>query len=149
MVDGAGFCEACGEPLTFRGLREDTDVNISHDYSPGMLYVCGCGRSQVWTNSVRNPEELMRVIGGQQKHPYIAGFCNDKLCPICGGDIVPIKNGFESKWDPQKRYDLLGCYNGYRGDKHNQLIVYDFRKELGEDGSDQFIPVFAAEMGVA
>jgi len=152
MVDGAGFCELCGTDLVFKGMKEAGEVNVQHIWSPGMLFTCNCGKSGVWTNSIRNMDEFVAVVKGTKttypKDAYTAGLCNDRFCPFDGGYVRVTVNGFESRWHPGKYYDLYGCDIGEKGDKHNQSIVYNFDAELDVPEEDQLIPIIAEALGL-
>jgi len=87
------ICGECGGALDV----VDVTHNPRHFFNPGQKYSCPCGKSQVWTNSVRYLKELEKYCDGEQitgpKNPEVYGFCNDKFCPKCGSYFSTIKNG--------------------------------------------------------
>jgi len=123
-------CALCSSPVQLVGLFRDSEVNINHIYSLGQLYRCSCGKSQIWTNSLRNPKNFVELHKNGQVDKYYNGFCNDRFCPFCGSDFDILKNGINFNG---VFYDVIGCYKGYKTDKHNTNILIDFDKEDAEN----------------
>jgi transposase-like protein len=99
-------CEHCRKPL----LVTDVTDNPRHHFNPGQLLSCECGKSKIWANSVRYPEELKDWCDGKPvnfaKDPEAWGFCNDEYCPTCWSYWKCLKNGYLFAG----RYrDLFGC----------------------------------------
>lgn len=89
----------------------DVIKNNKHHFSWGQLYKCSCGKSNLWTNSIRYPSSLIEYANGGKNFPHTEdpeawGFCNDQFCPICWGAVLCLKNGykFNGEWT-----DLYGC----------------------------------------
>lgn len=127
------FCDLCGTNLKAVDIYKDTELNISHMYEFGILYRCGCGKSEIWTNSIRNEQAFYNYLNKKTDY-YMNGFCNDRFCPFCGSDIDVLENGVESKFK-DGIWDRIGCYAGHKGDKHNTNIIIDFRAEIPEGNS--------------
>lgn len=97
---GSMVCIKCSNPLMATTIK----VNPKHIYRLGQLFDCECGTARCWTNSVRNPQELLAHF--ETNAPYRRGFCNDMFCPYCAKYLYPLKNGYEFEG---KRWDLYGC----------------------------------------
>ena len=85
-------CLHCGSFLTPRGLSR----NQRHHFPIGIDYVCSCGESRIWTNSIRSNKDIfIRIIDGENiDHPALnQGFCNDRFCGFCHGHFGPLMNG--------------------------------------------------------
>ena len=137
MNDKTAFCELCGTSLIAYEIIK-TDFHI---YSPGILYKCDCGKSQVVTNFLRQPEEFIEVLEGKGRfYFYGHGFCNDKFCGICHEYLIPLKNGAESKWDSTKYFDKYGC----KTKEHNIDIMYDGFAE-NKESDIQFLKDYYAD----
>ena len=52
--DECAICEHCG---TFLQHKEITENN-KHLFNIGFLYTCSCGKSRIWTNSIRDENAL-------------------------------------------------------------------------------------------
>jgi len=57
----SALCEHCMTPLIARGVS----VNKRHMYPVGTNYICTCGKSNIWTNSVRNAEDFVAEVEGK------------------------------------------------------------------------------------
>jgi len=85
-----GYCD---------GLLDVVDVTVNprHHFNPGQEYMCPCGKSQLWTNSVRYIDALKDYCDGKPvdhtKDPEKWGFCNDEFCPGCWEYIRVLSNG--------------------------------------------------------
>jgi hypothetical protein len=79
-------------------------INTNHQYPYGILYVCRCGMSQVWCNSLRAPWHFVKWLNGTEPR-YTSGFCNDAYCGFCHEYHRPIVNGYSDY------SDLFGCEN--------------------------------------
>ena len=81
--------------------------NTKHLYTIGQLYSCGCSKSKIWTNSIRDEKNLLNFIEGKSSK-YYQGFCNDLFCGFCYGTLLPLKNGYVIP-EYDVRFDLYGC----------------------------------------
>lgn len=119
-------CTQCDTYLQVRGIV----INSRHIYKTGQQWRCDCGKSQIWTNSIRSVNNLI------QHHEtgsyYYNGFCNDLFCGICKRPVQPLKTGFVYK---NRRLDLFGCLE-CTGE--NQIVV-DLEKFLYEGESDHLL----------
>lgn len=101
VQDGTYECRYCLGELIAKDV-----IHGKHFFSPGQLYTCSCGKSKIWTNSVRFPEELKDYCDGKEvisnKHPEYYGFCNDLFCPVCWDNIRVIK---DNRWGCPKCKD--------------------------------------------
>jgi hypothetical protein len=82
-------CLYCGGFLRPTGFME----NRSHHFPWGILYECGCQKSQVLSNFIRSEQEFVAVISGKEWKSFWSGFCNDKFCPFCYSNLGVIFNG--------------------------------------------------------
>ena len=70
--------------------------NSNHHFPWGIVYRCSCGKSGLWTNSIRGAKEFMDVVFGNievRNSSAEKGFCNDLFCPICFKWVLILKNG--------------------------------------------------------
>lgn len=120
-------CGHCLGQLNVVGMS----INDYHHFPIGQDWSCGCGKSKIWTNSIREPKYFIEVLDDLHDK-YYQGVCNDKFCGHCHGRIDVLENGYEIPGDPQ-RMDRYGC----RRCSENQMLLMDGYKELreGQDGS--------------
>lgn len=121
----SSICMLCKSNLKVKEIK----LNTNHIYLIGQELKCDCGKSSLWTNSIRNSDELLKYIttgSGFLEGVYMSGFCNDKLCGFCYKPVIPLKNGITVPWTNQ-RQDLYGCKNC-----DNKNIVMDIWKEWKE-----------------
>ena len=141
MSEYSHDCLLCDSNLRPIGFNR----NSKHHFPWGITYKCGCGKSSIWTNSIRNGKEFIDIVinGGNDIR---SGFCNDLYCGECYKGIGVIKNGLgldsgrPTTWCHEKdkeyyitNWDLYikaamggnsGSYNSnYMGD-----IAYNVRK---------------------
>lgn len=83
------FCRYCGKNL----VPFDIVANKRHIFTWGQLFKCSCGKSGVWTNSVRDETEIQKIVAGEPLEGVQDGFCNDLFCPFCWEDVRPLQNG--------------------------------------------------------
>lgn len=104
MSQDSAMCKECGQNLSPTMLSK----NKNHLYSIGILYECPrpCGKSKLWTNSVRNEAKLLAFLEGKAAD-YTNGFCNDKFDGFLGNEITVLKNGVDVPGTDQ-RADLYG-----------------------------------------
>lgn len=96
------LCGHCGHDLKIAGVRE----NPKHIYKLGQFFICFCKKSCLWTNSIRNENNLSQFLDGKRK--FHSGFCNDLFCPNCWSYIQPLENGFKYE---NRSSDRFGCSN--------------------------------------
>jgi len=85
--DHSHWCHLCGGDLK----PVEITKNRRHHFPWGMEHRCGCGKSGIWTNSIRNDVEFVEGITGIRHHHLAHGFCNDLFCPFCYNWILPLK----------------------------------------------------------
>jgi len=91
--------------------------NPKHIYQTGTLFKCYCGKSAVWTNSIRGEKEFIDNLDNcEYKHKR--GFCNDAFCGHCFEYIYPLKNGERFEGKSVDRYGCMKC-------EQNQQIMID------------------------
>jgi hypothetical protein len=118
-----GFC--------FQGLKPTKIMkNNRHIYNIGTFYVCSCGKSSIWTNSLRNEDNFIKYI--EEGTRYYNGFCTDLFCGVCFSNIIPKKNGFMVN---NFVYDKFGCNSC----NSNQNILMDLDKEYKESETGQLV----------
>ena len=75
-----GYCETQVSP-------KDVVENTNHQFPYGQMHECQCGKSKIWTNSIRFPKELVQWVDGEEVpthlDPEYYGFCNDIYCGFC------------------------------------------------------------------
>jgi hypothetical protein len=108
-------CLYCGGNLKPTSFNR----NSRHHFPWGITYKCGCGKSSIWTNSIRGAKEFTDIVLKDKKVRMADGFCNDLYCPICYSNIRPIING-------------LGLENGkptiWCRDKDKTYIIKDWNR---------------------
>lgn len=117
------MCGHCMSPL----YPIDIKINYRHHFPIGQQWSCQCGKSEIWTNSIRDPEYFLDFLDGKNEK-YYQGICNDKFCGLCYKIIYPLQNGYEIPGQLQ-RMDRFGCASC----KGNQMILMDGFKELKEN----------------
>lgn len=127
MSPGSAVCGHCSTPLKPVGIS----VSDRHHFPIGQEWSCSCGKSKIWTNSIRDHEALIKHF--EEGTPYYQGICNDKRCGYTGDWIVPLENGVEVPWTNQ-RMDRYGSRA-----EENQNIIMDISKELPENGDQPII----------
>jgi hypothetical protein len=131
MNDHSAICEHCHSPL----IADRIVKNPKHIYDIGQLRECDCGKSKIWTNSVRNEKSLLAFFRGEKntwgETKYTHGFCNDKYCGYCFGYIQPLKNGVRYRGESLDRYGCERC-------PQNQNILLDLRKE-DKEGTPEWL----------
>jgi hypothetical protein len=115
MNDRSAYCGECHRPL----LGEEIVRNYKHIYDIGQMRQCTCGKSKVWTNSIRNEVNLVAYLTGKSDR-YYNGFCNDKFCGVCFKPLYPLQNGVNAPFRHPNRMDRWGCTKG-----HNDNILFD------------------------
>jgi|PlaIllAssembly_1097288.scaffolds.fasta_scaffold07990_3 hypothetical protein len=96
LTDRAALCLYCKTWLQPAQLT----WNPRHMYHIGTQYRCRCGKSRIWCNSIRAPQELL--AHWDSGTPYHAGFCNDMFCGFTYAWALPLQNrmpvpvGFEA-----------------------------------------------------
>lgn len=115
MNSHSAICGHCFSNL----IPKDIVENTRHIYTTGTMFSCDCGKSKVWTNSIRNEDSFVKFINGQSDR-YYQGFCNDKFCGYCFGHLYPLQNGYQLP-NIMQSFDRWGC------PKHpqNQNIAMD------------------------
>ena len=129
---GTYFCELCNSDLHVIDIVD----NFNHHFTPGQLMECRCGKSRVWTNSIRYPEALIAWCDGEEvshhQDPTIYGFCNDEYCPYCWGYWSCLKNGYQT----ESGYgDLYGCQKC----EQNQHSIMKNESKLGEIEGQEYL----------
>jgi hypothetical protein len=129
MNDKSYWCGYCRSPLK----AVEMQVNPHHIYEIGQLRSCQCGKSRVWTNSLRNPERFLMWLDGQIPY-YTNGFCNDQFCDYCQQrHVIALKNGVPSPISRHPAdFDLYGC----PACAQNQNILGDAFLEDKENQTD-------------
>lgn len=122
----------CGHCLTNLEPKEIIENN-KHIYNIGTIYSCSCGKSRVWTNSIRNENDLIKFLEGKSDR-YYQGFCNDKFCGYCFSNLYPLKTGYQIKGMEQS-FDRWGC----KYHKQNQNIAMDGWKEDRENETNNMM----------
>lgn len=133
----------CGHCRTNLSPQQDIIHNPKHFYSYGQMYSCPCGKSKIWTNSIRNVKNLADFMN-KQCDIYHNGFCNDLFCghcivpshdknvpctERCFEPIYPLKTGVSVPFTLQ-RMDKFGC----KKCPQNQDILMDsFKKDKEND----------------
>ena len=119
MNDESAFCGYCKTPL------KAVLVSINpEEKTPGQLVKCTCGKSKIWTNRIRNTDNLLKFFAGQVPK-YTNGFCNDKWCAYCfkwPASINCVANGIPKAILGHRRdLDKYACVNC----DQNDLIYMD------------------------
>jgi hypothetical protein len=100
-------------------------INPEHIYPIGMLFVCFCAKSRMWTNSIRSVKNLTAFLTGETPR-YMRGFCNDEFCGYCGKHIKPLENGVNFMGKNIDRYGCPWC-------PQNQAIMCNSWDKTPED----------------
>lgn len=109
----------CGHCMTSMFPTGRIPHNPKHVWSHGQEFQCNCGKSKVWTNSIRNVQNLKSFFQGKCDR-YYNGFCNDLFCGFCFEYIRPLENGvtIPSRYQRLDRYGCEKC-------AQNQNILVD------------------------
>lgn len=124
ITQESAMCGNCMSRLYPIGIS----ISKNHLYPIGQDWSCGCGKSKIWANSIRNEKAFVSHV--ESGTPYYQGICNDKRCGYCSSWIFPLQNGVEVPGINQ-RMDRYGCKNC----QQNQNIIMDTFKELPENGN--------------
>ena len=129
---GTYTCALCMSPLHVMDIVN----NPNHHFNPGQLYECSCGKSKVWTNSIRYPEELIDWCDNKEvpyhHDPLTYGFCNDEYCPYCWKHWVCLENGYRHQGVYYDRYGCNVCLK-------NQFALMEVNAKLGELDGQQYL----------
>jgi hypothetical protein len=98
VSDHSHFCGLCKTDLKPRSFAK----NNRHHYPWGITYACDCGKSSLWTNSIRDGAEFMNIVFGDNSARMGSGFCNDLFCGECLANATYLKNGLNA--DSQKNF---------------------------------------------
>jgi len=119
--DHSHSCIHCGNFLKPQSFSR----NSNHHFPWGIVYTCGCGKSGLWTNSIRGPKEFMDVVFKNVKvmnSTAEKGFCNDLFCPFCLAYVQVLKNGLEM--------DSLNKPAAYANKDNKEYYVTDYDKYI-------------------
>ena len=86
------YCIYCKSNIIPRSFSR----NSRHHFPWGILYKCDCGKSGLWSNSIRGGKEFLKHVFDDKplsEFPYLEGFCNDLFCPFCFSNVQILKNG--------------------------------------------------------
>lgn len=139
MQNNSAACEHCKQSLKV------VDVIIGkHMFPVGQLFECSCKKSKVFTNTIRNIENLLEYIDGKRPN-YSNGFCNDKKCGKCFAYITPLFNGVNVPKEMELsihdiRADRYGCLKC--PENQNILIIGQAFLPEGDKTSSQFIDFY-------
>ena len=86
------FCGLCKTDLRPRSFLR----NNRHHFPWGILHSCDCGKSSLWTNSIRDGAEFMNIVFGDGTDVMRSGFCNDLYCGECLNSATYLKNGLNA-----------------------------------------------------
>lgn len=105
----------CAMCLECSGWLQPTHLarNDKHVFQIGTVYECGCGKSKLWTNSVRNENRLIWSVEGHPKLgklDYFQGFCNDLFDGFKFDEVTVLKNGVRVPGQQQEA-DIVGNAN--------------------------------------
>ena len=138
-------CGFCRQMLKIHSIQE----NEYHIYNVGLLYTCQCGKSRIWTNSIRNLDRFLDFLDGKPdryrgENRYTNGFCNDLYCGYLsehkrGGIVYVLQNGAELPGDPQ-RYDRYGC-NLHEANQQIFVDRFKFHPE-NDESTKKLIEIF-------
>lgn len=112
------YCIYCKNNITPHSFSR----NPKHHFPWGINYKCSCGKSGLWSNSIRGEQEFIDHVFNNKKlenFPFLEGFCNDLFCPICYSNIQVLKNGLlmDNYDNPiiyiNKNYYYISNYNQY------------------------------------
>lgn len=129
----SAICEFCSKPLLAREIVQ----NLRHQFPIGIMYICSCGKSRIWTNSLRAPERFIQWVEGKinDNYGYYQGYCNDKYCGFCFNYIQCLKNGI-SVSGHNRGFDRYGCEHC-----SNQHIAMDLFEE-NKEGDTGFLETY-------
>lgn len=139
LNDSSARCTLCSTFLTMQGLAR----NDRHLYPIGSLYACDCGRTKVWTNSIRNEKALLAHYATGSR--YFQGFCND-LFDGEGREIMPWRSvAFPGEY---QRGQIYGTYEDYKLFEAGQgpdstLVVWSGRFWPEVEGAEELIAHYA------
>ena len=109
MSSQSATCLYCLGQLT----PQAATVNPNHAYEVGQQFYCPCGKSSIWTNSLRNAQGFLDYLDGKspswapnETPRYTNGFCNDRFCGFTYTDLRVLENGIEIPG--QGRGELVG-----------------------------------------
>lgn len=126
MTEKSAFCGYCKKPLVPTVIAFNPE-----EKAPGQLMKCACGKSRIWTNRIRNVDNLIRFFK-KEVPKYTNGFCNDKWCAYCftwPASIDCVKTGLSKALLQHYRdLDQYACRNC----DQNNLIYMDTSLEGGE-----------------
>lgn len=78
--DKSFTCHKCNGNLIPSGFAKNTN----HHFPWGINYICKCGESKIWTNSIRSYREFKTIVlDNKPWDSYWSGFCNDLFCAKC------------------------------------------------------------------
>lgn len=128
-------CAYCGSKAKFIDVKQ----NKNHHFLVGQHFKCDCGKTQVWTNSIRNVPSLIRFIRGESNH-YMEGFCDDLYCAHTYLRIRPAEEveGDIGKYFIWERLDNKSGSVSVEGYPDLRFAV-DYRQEYKEANSDKLI----------
>jgi hypothetical protein len=139
MQNNSAACEHCKKSLKV------VDIIIGrHMFPIGQLFECVCKKSKVFTNTIRNIENLLEYIDGNRSS-YYNGFCNDRKCGYCFNYLTPLLNGVDVSKDMElsthdTRADRYGCLKC--PENQNILIVGQAFLPEGDKTSNHFIEFY-------
>jgi hypothetical protein len=139
MQNNSAACEHCNKSLRI------VDIIIGkHMFPVGQLFECSCKKSKVFTNTIRNIENLLNYIEGNISN-YYNGFCNDKKCGTCFNYLTPLLNGVDVPKEMElsihdTRADRYGCLKC--PDNQNILLIGQAFLPEGDKTSNQFIDFY-------
>jgi len=126
------FCGHCES-----NLKVSEVIIGKHMYPIGQLLICGCKKSRIFTNTIRNVNSFIEYCEGE-KHNYTNGFCNDKKCGYCFSYINPILNGVNIL---NFRADKYGCSKNCK-DNQELLLVSKLNLPENDDTNNSFIDFY-------
>lgn len=136
LNDHSSFCLYCYGDLTPQNITR----NPKHIYPVGIMYLCPCKKSRIWTNSIRNEDALIEFFNGKTSY-YMQGFCNDLFCGYTFDYIECLKNGIEVP-GYRERFDLFGnpshpvnkriAFKNFADDSGSKNIEKWYKEHLGE-----------------
>jgi len=127
------YCDSILSPVGF-------ERNGRHHFPWGITYKCTCGKSGVWTNSIRGPKEFMDVVFGNvppENDTSWEGFCNDPFCPFCFQYIMVLKNGVYMTVD-KKPVAIVGKDNKWFLHEITNLDLYLAEYNQGTESSRSY-----------
>jgi len=131
--DDSCFCGHCGSTL-----RAVDVIRGNHMYPIGQLLRCQCGKSRIFTNTIRDPERLIDHY--ETGAEYTKGFCNDKRCGYCFAYLDPLLNGVDVL-NAEYKADQLGCTKHCENNQ-NLLAVGQLNLPEGDSTRQHFIDFY-------